>query len=57
MNKFEAFNIRSIPRLMNFEANMMVNEASNISPSDDFSNDRFSMELIYRPSIPYNIKN
>ena len=57
MNKFEAFNIRSIPRSMNIEANMLANAASNISPSDDFTSDKFSMELIYRSLIPNNITN
>ena len=36
MNKFEAFNIRSIPRSMNFEVDMLANVTSNLSPSDDF---------------------
>jgi hypothetical protein len=57
MNKFEAFNIKSIPRTLNHEADMLANEASNLCPSDDFSHDKFSVELIYRPSIPGNITN
>ena len=36
MNKFEAFNIKSIPQTMNSEANMLANAASNLCPSDDF---------------------
>ena len=42
---------------MNSEANMLSNAASNLCPSDDFSHDKFSVELIYRPSIPDNITN
>ena len=42
---------------MNSEAGMLANEASNIFPSDDFSHDKFSVELIYMPSIPDNITN
>ena len=57
MNKFEAFNIKSIPRTLNHEADMLVNAASNLCPIDDFSHDKFSVELIYRPLIPDNIMN
>ena len=57
MNKFEAFNIKSIPRTLNFEADMLANAASNLFPSDDFSHDKFSLELIYMSSIPDNITN
>ena len=57
MNKFEAFNIRSIPCSMNSEADMMANATSNISPSDEFTHDKVFMELIYRPLIPNNITN
>ena len=42
---------------MNYEANMMANAVSNLCPSEDFSHDRFSVELIYRSSIPDNITN
>ena len=46
MNKFEDFNIRSIPHCLNFEVDMLSNMACNIYPSDDFSHDKFSIELI-----------
>ena len=36
---------------------MLVNAASNLSHSDDFTHDIFSIELIYKPSIPDNITN
>ena len=42
---------------MNFEADMLANAASNLCPSDNFSHDRFSIELIYRSLIPDNIMN
>jgi hypothetical protein len=42
---------------MNFEANILANVASNFCLSDDFSHDKFSIELIYRSSIPDNIMN
>jgi hypothetical protein len=57
MNKFEAFNIKSIPRTKNSNADMLANEASTLSPSDDFTHEGFSIELIYRPLILDNITN
>ena len=42
---------------MNFEEDMLANVASNLFPSDDFSHDKISVELIYRSSIPDNITN
>ena len=57
MNKFEAFNIKSIPCTLNSKADMLANVASNLFPSDDFSNDNFFFELIYRLLILDNITN
>lgn len=54
---FIAFNISSIPRLQNASADLLVNVASKLIPLEDFSPDRFSIELIFRPSIPDNITN
>ena len=54
---FIAFNISSIPRLQNASADFLANVASKLIPSEDFSLDRFSIELIFRPSIPDNITN
>ena len=42
---------------MNSEADMLSNVTSNLCPSDGFSHDRFSVELIYRSLIPDNITN
>ena len=42
---------------MNYEEDMLANAASNLCPSDDLSNNFFSVKLIYRPSIPNNITN
>ena len=36
---------------------MLDNAASNLCPSDDFSHDKFSIELIYRSSFLDNITN
>ena len=57
MHKFEYFNIRSIPHSLNSEVDLLANAASNICPSNDFSHDKFSVELIYMPSILDNITN
>ena len=57
MNKFESFNIKSTPRTLNHEANMLANAASNLCSSDDFSHGNFFVELIYRSLIPDNIMN
>jgi len=54
---FIAFNISSIPRLQNESADLLANVASKLIPFEDFSPDRFSIELIFRPSIPDNITN
>ena len=42
---------------MNSKVDMLANAISNLCPSDDFSHDNFSVELIYRSSIPNNIMN
>ena len=57
ISKFEDFNIKSIPRTLNFEVDMLANATSNLCPSDNFSHDKFSVEFIYRPSIPDNLTN
>ena len=57
MNKFEAFNIKYIPCSMNYEYDILANEASNHSTSDDFTSDKFYVELIYRMLISDNITN
>ena len=36
---------------------MLANVTSNICPSDDFSHDKFSVKLIYKPPISDNIMN
>jgi ribonuclease HI len=57
MNKFSAFNINSIPRLNNVEADLLANVASKILPAEGLSSDAFSIELLFRPSVLDNITN
>jgi ribonuclease HI len=55
INKFSAFNINSIPRSSNTEADLLANVASKLLPADGLSPSAFSVELLFRPSIPDNI--
>ena len=57
INKLESFYIKSIPCSMNSKEDMLANATSNICLSDDFSHDKFSIELVYRSSILDNIMN
>jgi ribonuclease HI len=57
MSKFFAFNINSIPRLNNSEADLLDNVASKLLPAEGLSPDAFSIELLFRPSVPDNITN
>eukprot|EP00253_Pinus_taeda_P026383 PITA_26383 len=57
ISQFLAFNISPIPRSQNATADFLANSASKLLPSEDYSPDRFSVELIFRPSVPDNITN
>jgi ribonuclease HI len=57
IRKFIAFNINSIPRSSNSEADLLANVASKLFPADGFSPNAFLIELLFRPSIPDNITN
>ena len=54
---FDSFNIESIPHFQNQEADLLANLASQLIPSENFSPNVFSVELLFRPSIPDNITN
>ena len=54
---FTAFNISPIPRLQNASVDLLANVASKFIPLEDYNPNRFSIELIFRPSIPDNITN
>ena len=51
IDKFEAFNIKSIPRTKNYDTNMLINEASNLNLYDGPVDIKFSIEIC-GPSIP-----
>jgi ribonuclease HI len=57
MNKFSSFNINSIPRLNNTEEDLLANVASKLLPAKGISPNAFSVELLFRPSVPDNITN
>jgi ribonuclease HI len=57
IRKFIAFNISSIPRSSNSEADLLANVASKLLPAEGLSPNAFLVELLFRPSIPDNITN
>ena len=50
---FNAFNIVSIPRLKNAAADLLATSATRLVPT----NNRCSIELIFRLTVPDNITN
>lgn len=53
ISNFQAFNITIVPRTRNTTANALENIAPRMSPLRD----KFTIEILYRPSIPDNITN
>ena len=53
LKSFYAFNIVSIPRLKNATADLLATSATRLVPS----NNRCSIELLFRPSVPDMITN
>jgi len=54
---FEDFNIIVIPREKNILFDSMDTGASRLSPLEDYEASRFTMELLYKLSVPNNISN
>jgi hypothetical protein len=54
---FEAFNITAIPRAKNFLADSLATTASRLSPLEYYEASRFTVELLYKSSVPNNISN
>jgi len=52
---FFAFYISPIPISQNAATDLLANVASKLLPSEDYSRDRFSIELIFRPSVQDNV--
>ena len=53
ITNFNAFNINSIPRLQNAVVDLLATSATRLVPT----NNKCLVELIFRPSIPYNVTN
>ena len=53
LTNFYAFNIVSIPQLKNAAADLLATSAARLVPS----NNRCSIELLFRPSVPDMITN
>jgi hypothetical protein len=54
---FEAFNITTISRTKNTIVDSLATAASRLSPLEDYEASRFTMELLYKPSMPNNFSN
>jgi hypothetical protein len=57
-NHFTIYCLSShLPHSLNYDVNLLVNVASRIIPSQNLLHDTFSVELLYKPSIPDNMTN
>jgi hypothetical protein len=45
------------PRSLNYDVDLLANVDSRIIPFENLLPDTFSMELLYKPSIPDNVTN
>jgi hypothetical protein len=46
-----------IPRAKNILGDSLSTAASRLSPLEDYESSQFTMELLYKPSVPNNISN
>jgi hypothetical protein len=54
---FEVFNITTVPREKNVLADSLATTASRLSPLEDYEASRFTVDLLYKPSMPNNVSN
>jgi hypothetical protein len=54
---FEAFNTTTIPRIKNILADSLATTASRLSALEYYEASWFTVELLYKPSVPNNISN
>jgi hypothetical protein len=54
---FKSFNIIAIPRVKNILFNSLAITTSRLSPLEDYEDSWFTVELLYKPSVPNNISN
>ena len=57
IENFEAFNITMIPRAKNILVDYLATATSRLSPLEDYEASRFTVELLFKPSVPNNISN
>ena len=57
IDHFEAFNITVIPKAKNIIANSLAIDASRLSPLEYYEASSFTVELLYKPSVPNNKSN
>lgn len=57
IENFEAFNITVVPRTKNTIVDSLPTAASRLSHLEDYEASRFTVELLYKPSVPNNISN
>lgn len=57
LKSFGEFVINSIPRNQNFVADLLANVASKLIPTAEMPTSAFSIQLLFRPSVPDNITN
>jgi hypothetical protein len=54
---FEDFNITTIPRANNILVDSLATAASRLSPLEDYEASQFTVEFLYKPSVPNNISS
>ena len=57
IERFGFFNIIAIARAKNTLTDSLATDASRISPLEYYEASRFTVELLYKPSVPNNIYN
>ena len=57
IENFEAFDIIEIPRTKNILAYSLAIVTSGLLPLEYYEASRFTVELLYKPSVPNNISN
>jgi hypothetical protein len=57
IDNFEVFNITVVPRMQNTLANSLATAASILSPLEYYEASIFTVEILYKSSVPNNISN
>ena len=57
LTSFSSFNMFSTPCYLNVDVDFLANVAFQLIPLKNFEPNAFFVELIYRPSVPYNVTN